>query len=103
MFRTWCEAGFDPAQYWVQTPRLLDAAILGFAARRKAEQEGLTYVARLAAGLGRWPKDKRLPSLDELLTPAVAGGSMPPAALLNRLRKIKGVRIEAIPIPRRLQ
>jgi hypothetical protein len=43
--------------------------LLGYRAARKAEVELFTYQARLVATLDRWPKDKYLPSMNELLTP----------------------------------
>lgn len=65
----WGQAGFEPESFWRQTPRTLDAALSGYRARRRADLETATYHARLAAALDRWPKNKFLPALKELLAP----------------------------------
>ncbi|MES2175109.1 MAG: hypothetical protein V4523_14340 [Pseudomonadota bacterium] len=44
----------------------------GYRGARKAEIEALTYHARLAANLSRYPKNKYLPTLESLLKPAQA-------------------------------
>ncbi|RYM07996.1 hypothetical protein [Sphingobium cupriresistens] len=48
----------------------MKAALDGYSAARKAEIEALTYQARLVVNLGRYPKAKYLPSLQDLLRPA---------------------------------
>lgn len=63
----WCQAGYDPDSFWKQTPRTLQQALGGYRRRREAEIEALAYQALVSAGLSRWPKSKRLPSLKYLL------------------------------------
>ncbi|KFG90731.1 hypothetical protein BV98_001443 [Sphingobium herbicidovorans NBRC 16415] len=64
LFSLWCEAGFDPAQFWVQTPRLLKAALDGYSQRIRWEHRERMNAAWHGAVIGRISK---VPPLDRLL------------------------------------
>jgi hypothetical protein len=67
----------------------LEAVLAGFKAARTAEIEGHTYLARLAIGLSRWPKDKYLPSLEQLLEPARPKGKQSVDDMLAAFQDMK--------------
>ena len=87
MFGLWCEAGFDPDSYWRQTPRLLQAAIDGYAARAKWDHRGRMTAAWHAAALGR---AKKLPALDRLLGRKAERKAQTPEQIIAVMRSLMG-------------
>jgi hypothetical protein len=65
----WTQAGHDPDRFWHQTPRTLNATLKGYRAARRFDHDVATFQARLTAVLHRYPRNRPLPSLDELMKP----------------------------------
>lgn len=62
---------------------------MGYRDAQKVEYELLTYHARLVAGLNRWPKDKYLPSLDELIADKAERKAQSPGEMLEAFQEMQ--------------
>jgi hypothetical protein len=78
----WAQSGRDPDAFWRQTPRMLAATLAGYRAARKFDQDLVTHQARLTAVLHRYPRNKLLPTLDELTKPAKPNGRQSTSEML---------------------
>ena len=65
LYSSWCEAGFEPDKFWLQTPRLLKAALAGYGARLKNQYRIAMSQAWHAAALPHFKKG--IPPLYEVL------------------------------------
>jgi hypothetical protein len=76
LFGQWAGAGFEPDSFWLQTPRLIMAALEG---RMRADTDKLAWHAWHVAALSR---SKKLPRLDAMLKPKKSKKAQTPDAMM---------------------
>jgi hypothetical protein len=68
---------------------MLNAVLKGFRAARKDQHDVATFQSRLTAALHRYPRNKLLPSLEELLKPPRAGGKQSTDEMLANFQEMQ--------------
>lgn len=64
LLRGWCEAGFNPREFWTATPREYSAALRGVGDRLVREHDGRAFAAFWTA---RWGREKDMTPLSEVM------------------------------------
>jgi hypothetical protein len=67
----------------------LAATLRGYRAARRLDQDVATFQARLTVALHRYPRNRPLPSLDELTKPARPSGKQSTDEMLAAFQEMK--------------